>query len=189
MSSRIVIALAAFVVGAAAFFAVELVFPVQAANGCSVAASAAWTPKRGRAFPTEAFANGPNCKQAVATIIVRAPDGAVRWADAAPAEHLMTLAGAKTRGQMARALKDWLAQTHMFKSSADLPPWPKGADAPQAGEFPFYPEPGVDRDSYEQTRAARDPIFCYVQGMESMACLVLSKDGQMSKIGVQAFPG
>jgi hypothetical protein len=32
-------------------------------------------------------------------------------------------------------------------------------------------------------------VFCYVQGMESMACIGLSKDGQMTKIGVQSFPG
>jgi hypothetical protein len=47
---------------------------------------------------------------------------------------------------------------------------------------------GVDRDSYEQVRVAKVPVFCYVQGMESLACVVL-KDGGMSKIGLQTFPG
>jgi hypothetical protein len=31
-------------------------------------------------------------------------------------------------------------------------------------------------------------VFCYVQGMESMSCVVF-RDGGMTKIGVQTFPG
>jgi len=32
------------------------------------------------------------------------------------------------------------------------------------------------------------PVFCYVQGMESMACVAL-QNGEMTKVGVQTFPG
>jgi hypothetical protein len=100
----------------------------------------------------------------------------------------MVFVEAKTRAQMTRALGEWLLQSHTFRSTADLPPWKKGDEQPTSGEFPFYPEAGVDRDGYEQWRAQRLPVFCYVQGMESMSCVVL-KDGQMTKIGVQTFPG
>jgi len=31
-------------------------------------------------------------------------------------------------------------------------------------------------------------MYCYVQGMESLACLVISDEG-LEKIGVQSFPG
>jgi hypothetical protein len=31
-------------------------------------------------------------------------------------------------------------------------------------------------------------MFCYVQGLESLACLV-EQDDRLEKIGVQAFPG
>jgi hypothetical protein len=31
-------------------------------------------------------------------------------------------------------------------------------------------------------------LFCFVQGMESLACLAL-QDGALVKVGVQAFPG
>ena len=73
-------------------------------------------------------------------------------------------------------------------STADLPVWPAGADAPDAGEFPFYVEEGFDRTGYEGMRAADRAMFCYVQGMESLAC-VAAVDGRLDKIGVQTFPG
>jgi hypothetical protein len=56
------------------------------------------------------------------------------------------------------------------------------------GEFYFYPEAGVDRATYESVRAARLPVFSYVQGMESMAVIVL-RNGRMEKLGAQSFPG
>jgi hypothetical protein len=123
------------------------------------------------------------------TLVVRAPDGKVLWVDAAPAENVMTFVEAKTRKQVTRALGEWLMQSHIFKSTAELPEWKKGAEAPVSSEFPFYPEAGIDREFYEKMRAEKQPVFCYVQGMESMACIGLSKDGQMTKIGVQSFPG
>jgi hypothetical protein len=46
----------------------------------------------------------------------------------------------------------------------------------------------VGRVGGEAARAARLPVFCYVQGMESMAC-VMWKDGGITKLGVQLFPG
>ena len=125
----------------------------------------------------------------MATLVVRAPDGKVLWAEAAPVEHVMTFVEVKTRKQMTRALGEWLSQSHPFKSTADLPEWKKGAEAPASGEFPFYPEAGIDREAYEQIRTEKQPVFCYVQGMESLACLGLSNDGSLSKVGVQLFPG
>jgi len=168
----------------------QSVAPAAAQGGaCVAAASAPWTPVRGRFFRTEAFSQGPSCTLAVVTLVIRASDGKALWVDAAPVAHLMTFVEVKTRAQMARALKDWISQTHMFRSTAELPAWPRGAEQPASGEFPFYPEAGTDRDSYEQIRASRQPLFCYVQGMESMACIALSNDGQMTKVGVQSFPG
>lgn len=160
-----------------------------AASGCSASASAPWTPVAGRAFGLEAFSGGPSCTHAVVTLVVRAPDGKVLWSDAAPADRLMIFVDVKTQEQMTRALQEWLSQSQTFKSTGDLPEWKTGAEAPVYGEFPFYPEAGVDRETYERTRAERQPVFCYVQGMESMSCLGLSKEGTLSKIGVQSFPG
>ena len=164
--------------------------PAAAAGNCAQSASRPWAPVKTRAYRVEAFSNGPTCSLAVVTLVVRAPNGKVLWVDAAQTDQLMTFVEAKSRKQMARALTEWLFQSHGFKSTADLPEWKKGADAPASGEFPFYPEADIDRDAYEKIRGEMHPVFCYVQGMESMTCLGLSTmDGSLSKIGVQLFPG
>ena len=187
----------AFAIAAALLIAGALILALQAppvptahaAADCSASAWRSWQPVAGRHYRAEAFSSGPTCALAVVTLVVRAPDGHALWTDAAPAEHLMTFGEVKTRAQMVRALGEWVSQAHMFRTTAELPAWKKGDDAPTSGEFPFYPEAGVDREYYEQTRAERLPVFCYVQGMESMSCVALSKDGQMTKVGVQTFPG
>jgi len=186
----IALLLGTFVLGALTLVAVQrLALEADAAPGCSAVVSRVWTPAGGRNYRTEAFSNGDKCANAVVTIAVRASDGTVLWTDAAPGAHVMIFAGVKTRGEMVKALGDWLAQDHMFKSSADFPPWGPNDEAPKSGEFPFYPEAGVDRETYEQIRAQKLPVFCFVQGMESMACLTVTADGQIEKVGVQLFPG
>jgi hypothetical protein len=186
----IVFLAAAFLCGGLAFAGVErLMGEADAASDCSAAAWRNWAPVKGRSYRAEAYSNGRNCAQAIVTIAVRGPDGTVLWSDAAPGAHVMTFAGVTTRADMVKALGEWLMQEHTFKTSADFPPWPEGEEGPKSGEFPFYPEAGYDRDAYEQVRAQKLPVFCYVQGMESMACLTLTREGQMDKIGVQSFPG
>lgn len=180
----------AFVLGGLALIGFErLAAEADAATNCAASAWRNWSPVKGRTYRTEAFSNGGKCAAAVVTIAVRGPDGTVLWSDAAPGAHVMIFAGVKTRAEMVRALGDWLTQEHMFKTSADLPPWGPADEAPKSGEFPFYPEAGVDRETYEQVRAQKLPVFCYVQGMESLACLTVTREGQMEKVGVQLFPG
>lgn len=174
---------------AAVVLAASGIAPASAA-GCNLGAAKAWKPFKGAAYSSEAYSNGATCAGAVVTIVVRAPGGDVLWAEAMPATHLMTFADAKTPQRMKAGLVDWLGQQHPFKSTGDLPEWKKGAEAPSMlGEFAFYPEAGVDQESYAKIRADKLAIFCYVQGMESMACVAISKDGSASKIGVQTFPG
>lgn len=174
---------------AAALSAAVFVAPAQA-GGCNLGVAKAWVPFKVQAFGSEAYSNGAFCAGAVVTIVVRAPDGKVLWVEAMPAEHLMTFVDAKTPPKMQAALVDWLTQQQTFKSTGDLPEWKKGADAPQPlGEFPFYPGEGVDQQGYSQIRAERQAIFCYVQGMESMACVAIARDGTATKVGVQSFPG
>lgn len=161
--------------------------PVQA-PGCDVAVSVPWSPVRQLTFKAEAFAHGARCDKAVVMLVVRGADGAPLWTDSRVGAFVMPFAGVKTKGDMQAALAGWIRQDHQFKSTAKLPPWPAGADQPASGEFAFLPDEGVDRVTYEAARAARLPVFCYVQGMESMACVVW-KDGGMTKLGVQLFPG
>ena len=103
------------------------------------------------------------------------PDDAGRAAGLA----VQTVLGGETR-----------AQSQTFKSTGDLPEWKKGAEAPSPlGEFPFYPDQGVDQETYAKIRAEKQAVFCYVQGMESMACVAIARDGTATKVGVQTFPG
>ena len=189
MTKRLIlVASAAFAVAlAAAAFVVPIPF-ASAGQGCDAGAWAPWAVPRLGVHRTEAFSHGGNCANAVVMIVVRGPNGAPLWSDSMPSAQLMTFAGIKSPREMPQALGEWLRQSHLFKSSADLPPWKKGETAPTSGEFAFYPDASIDRDAYEKTRSARVPVFCYVQGMESLACVVL-EDGGMTKLGLQTFPG
>ena len=169
--------------------AVGFAMPAQA-GGCNFKSARPWAPFAGQSFSTEAYSNGPGCVGAVATILVRDGKGRVLWTEAMAVEHVMTFAGVTSPSRMVAALSDWLKQQHLFRSSADLPVWRKGAESPgSVGEFPFYVAAGVDQGSYEEIRAQRSAMFCYVQGMESLACVAIGKDGTATKVGVQSFPG
>jgi hypothetical protein len=159
-------------------------------NLCPAAASQPWRPLSGTEFTVEAYADGPDCERAVATLVVRDAQGNVLYTEAAPSAHIMVLAQARGRAAMQVALAEWADASNntTMRTTAALPDWPAGANAPASGEFPFYVEPGYDRDSYLQLRESNVPLFCYVQGMESMGCLAL-QDGALNKIGVQSFPG
>jgi hypothetical protein len=159
------------------------------APGCDARAANTWAVGDAQ-YSVEASTDGPDCARAVATIVVRDSSGNPLYAEAHLAQHIMTLAPATTKAAMQTALADWsnpANNTTMLTTSA-LPDWPNGAGGPQNGEFPFYPEQAYDHDSYVRLRQNNLPLLCYVQGMESMACLALA-DGELSKVGVQTFPG
>ncbi len=156
-------------------------------NDCAASARSTWIAAERGSYSAEAYASGPTCEQAVATIVVRAADGTAIMVEAAPTQHLFGLNEAKDSSAMQTKLAEWLdQQSSPFASSDKLPAWASGAAQPDSGEFPFYPD--IDREGYEQIRAAKAPMFCFVQGMESQACYAL-RDGQLERIGVQTFPG
>ncbi|MGQ0531768.1 MAG: hypothetical protein ACT4OF_03640 [Caulobacteraceae bacterium] len=157
---------------------------------CHATANDMWRPEGGGEFSIEATSAGPDCERAVATLVIRDGEGQVAWTEAFPTEHVMVLASARDTGAMRTALAQWIdpAGNTTMQTSSALPEWPANAESPQSGEFPFYPEEGYDRESYTALRANNLPLYCYVQGMESMACLALG-DGELTKIGAQSFPG
>jgi hypothetical protein len=159
------------------------------AGNCNATAHQPWRPLSGAEFTVEAVAHGPDCEHAVATLVIRNAQNDVLWAEAAATEDIATLAGARTPAAMESALADWInSSNHTMATSSALPDWPADATGPVSGEFPFYPESAYDRDAYMRLRQSNAPLFCYVQGMESMACLALT-DGGLDKVGVQSFPG
>jgi hypothetical protein len=168
---------------------VGVVSPMEAAGvpRCDARANMLWTPAPGQVVVAEAVSDGPTCALAVVTLVLRGPSGQPLWVDSRVASQVMTFSGVKTLAAMNKALNEWIAQRGLARSDK-LPDWPKGADKPNAGEFPFLPDADVDHEAYVKLRTAKAPMFCYVQGMESMACVALTTDG-ITKIGVQTFPG
>ena len=155
---------------------------------CDAAASADWLGGEGQHFAVTASTSGPSCEQSVALLIVRNPAGVVVWTDALPAARVMGLNGPPTRTPMNSALAEWIGLGAQGRTTADLPPWPRANEPPSAGGFEFAPEPWLERTDYLEMRARAQPMFCYVQGLESLACLTISDEG-LEKIGVQSFPG
>jgi hypothetical protein len=161
--------------------------PIESA--CTALATQRWTPLSGVYFTVEASTAGPTCEHAVATITLRYADRQVLYAEAFPASQVMTLAAAREAIAMEAALAEWIdPSAGTMQTTGALPDWPADAQAPVGGEYPFYVEPGWDRRAYMQARSANIPMFCFVHGMESSACLV-ARHGRFERIGVQTFPG
>lgn len=177
------------IVHAALAFASLLVAPAMAADKCTASVDGAW-PEAGK-FTIEAFASGAKCESALAVLAIRDETGVASFYEVFPTESVMVLAGMTTPKDLEAALKTWAdPKMSNITTSGDLPEWKAGAEAPAAGEFPFYPEEGIDQASYAKVRDAKVPTFCFVQGMESLACIVKDPEsGGLYKIGVQTFPG
>lgn len=158
-------------------------------RGCQAVATSPWRPLSGVEFTVEAVSAGPDCERAVATLVIRDTAGRVLWADARAAGRVMGLSQARDVETMQRAMLEWIDPANSSMSTtAALPDWPANAQGPERGEFPFHPEPEWDRGAYLALRQGGTPMFCYVQGMESLACVALNQ-GRIDKVGVQSFPG
>jgi hypothetical protein len=162
--------------------------PLAAQADCDARSRTQWAGSH-KIIVAEATAMGATCANAVVTVVLRDQGGKPLWVESFVGAQVMVFAGVNDKGVMIKALGDWIDQKNSMLPRTDkLPDWPKTAEAPQAGEFPFYPDRDVDREMYMKLRAAKLPLFCYVQGMESMACVALDGDS-VTKVGVQTFPG
>lgn len=160
----------------------------DATAGCVATASIPWRPLSGTEFVIDAATAGPDCANATATITVKHASGQTLWTENYPTSQVMTLAPATDVASMTSALAEWIEPATTIQTSSALPELPLAAPQPQNGEFPFYQDEGWDRARYEALRARNVPMFCYVQGMESLACIAL-ENGAMTKVGAQSFPG
>lgn len=173
---------------AAVFTFAAMTLVTNAAADCTGTAAAPWKQKPG--YMINAIAEGPDCGKAVAVIVVRDADGNAIYHESYVAEHVMVLAGADGAVALGNALSEWIdTSSPSFATTADLPEWAEGADYPVNGEFPFYPTEEVTREVWNRIRAAKSPVFCYVQGMESLACIADDPELGFYPIGVQTFPG
>ena len=180
-----------FILASALALAASCAPAAQSANaGCAISVSTPWRPLSGTEFTVEASTMGADCAKAVATIVIRDVQGYPLWSQAYNTAQVMVLASAHDPAAMRVALSEWIdpASNTTLQLTGALPEWPANAEAPQSGEFPFYPDEVVDRDAYNTVRAGNTPMYCYVQGMESLACIALT-NGEMFQVGVQLFPG
>jgi ABC-type Fe3+-hydroxamate transport system substrate-binding protein len=160
----------------------------SASPECLVTASSVWQPSDSVSMNIDAVAIGPSCDKAAAMIVVRDANG-VAFLESYPVEHVMVLAGADDDAAMRTSLTEWISTASpTYATSGALPDWPQGADFPMSGEFAFYVANDMTREQYLALRERNAPVFCYVQGMESMNCLSL-EDGIVTSVGLQTFPG
>jgi hypothetical protein len=156
--------------------------------GCNATASAPWAAGD-ETITVEATSAGADCASAEATIKLRRADGGELYAQTFPASQVMTLAGAESAPDMERRLREWVSPPNAAPdSTGDLPEWAANETNPGESDFPFHPYGGMDRAAYESLRAADEPMFCFVQGMESQSCFWLDA-GALRRIGEQQFPG
>jgi hypothetical protein len=163
----------------------------EAASNCDLHVEKAWIDGQAPAdrYIAEAITSGPTCATAVATLVVRAGEGAPLYVWASPAQDIFGLKDAPDTTAMKVALKDWIDQGNSsIKTTADLPDWSTTEGQAKRAEFPFMPEEGMDAKTYEDLRKQKLDVFCFPQGGESLACAAL-QDGQMQSIGLQLFPG
>jgi hypothetical protein len=161
---------------------------------CSASASVVWVPVEHQVLNIHAEASGDTCENARATMTVENMAGRTIHRDTheVAAMRNTIFESANSPETLASALANWInpANNTTMLTTAALPEWPAGAAQPANAEFPFYPEASITREAYARLRTENRPLFCYVQGSESMACLALDASGQtLTKIGLQTFPG
>lgn len=143
-----------------------------AAAGCNATASHDWSAVGSQYYMIEAEAHGPTCREAVATIRIKAHDGqTVLFERSYPvAEVPLAFNPNSDQTGFRSDLEEWTANAADTPTADWLPAWPSGADHP-----PFF-HPHVSRAQYESFRGAQGPLFCYPDGAESNACVAMSGD-------------
>jgi hypothetical protein len=156
-----------------------------AAEDCTQSVEAVWLDT----YSVEASAQG-DCSTADVSLAVFNQQGGVEYQASFDPNELFGFYDVATLPDMQAALLDWISNYADISSAAKLPVWPEGAEGPEAGEFPFYAEEGVTREIYERARREDRPMVCFIQGTESLLCLLKNpKTGALESIGVQTFPG
>ncbi|MCK7614054.1 hypothetical protein [Roseibium sediminicola] len=155
------------------------------AEDCSQTVEAVWLD----VYAVKAATQG-DCGQGDISLTVSNSDGDIEFSETYGPEDLFGFYGLASAEEMRFALTDWITNYAQEGTSSKLPPWPQGADGPQAGEFPFYPEDGVGQELYEAVRAQDRRMICFIQGSESQLCLLQNpENGALEAVGVQTFPG
>lgn len=161
---------------------------------CKASATHVWQASKVLRFTIEAVTTGKSCDTAVALLIVRNDKDVPLYTFVAPTENVAMLAkDHRTGGQtMQQAVTEWISLESNFRKPDFLMPWPKGSDSPpvkEGEEFAFMVSDQISRDTYEAGRSSGNTLYCFVQGIESEACLSAADSETVTQIGYQPFPG
>lgn len=157
---------------------------------CGAFVRTPWTVTSFGAIDAEAHAKG-RCDNAAVSLALRDGQGRVYWSDSFASAQLFGFEDVINPDEMRESLREWITPPDTFASTADLPRWRRGQATPvRNGEFPFIPHQAINRRAYNRIRRADLPMFCYVQGLESVFCVALSGDETgVIALGSQTFPG
>lgn len=177
-------ALAAFLLAAA-----------QAATPCIATASSPW-PAAGEDYVVEAVSGGSTSCDGATAVSVRSSGGDLIWTEAQVTSWNDFLAGAADSADLTKRLAELVDQSKAaFKTSADLPDWKKGAEAPLNKDgMPFFVEAteGGASGWYESVRAEKYPLLCFRQAVHYLGCYALVSNGPqdqtLMKIGQLQLP-
>jgi hypothetical protein len=175
--------------------AILLLSVSQAQANCAEAERTSWPPGKKLGLSLEAYAVGTVCDKAAIVLLVTNKDREVVYSFVGYAKEMAWFQeGVGDGPAMKLGLKNWLvsASSGPEKSTADLPDWKDGAEAPSRegdGEFGFYANEGVDRSYYLEKRKLDLPMLCFVSGVESTTCLIAASKNSIIKIGGFTFPG
>jgi hypothetical protein len=158
---------------------------------CNAQSEKAWVVDPQHIYKADATTMGPSCDKAVVVLAVRASDGTPLIAWSSKVSDVFGLHDVEDVNTMKPALDSWIDQAETpFKTTAEMPEWAAGRDAPgPAGEeFPFHVDNAFDREAWEALRKEKAPVFTFAQGLESEAVYAL-RNGQMDLVGLKQFPG
>jgi hypothetical protein len=166
---------------------------------CNTTISRKWNVGRTSPYSVDASSFGPDCKRAVALLVVRNFAGEVKYSFSAAAKDIGTFGNLAEASiidskKMRKALIEWIDTGLSSKMNhlSKYPRWKDGAAGPTENppaEFPFTVISDLTRETYENWRRQNLPVFCFVQGIESERCVVLTKDDSVTEVGIQSFPG
>ncbi len=167
----------------------------EAHANCEAMAKAPWASAKKYDFTLEAHAVGPDCAKSAVVLLVLDNKGVVQWSTTRLAyQNAMFQEGTTDNATMKAALAAWLSQGLETKprTAKDLPEWKVGKDQAERdgdGEFGFFAGDEVSPDFYRSVREENQPLFCFVQGIESTSCIAAAGPQSIYEIGGFTFPG
>jgi hypothetical protein len=176
--------------------------PAISLADCTMTEKSPWTKSGAETISLLAYAVGETCAGAtVGFSVVNSKHEAV-WTyskignqiayfldDSAQLKTIFKGSEADQRDQMKKALHDWIDADATTADS--LPDWPKNIKdklEPKEGDFGFYSDENLLRESYLDYRKRKVPLFCFHSGIESRTCIVADKNDAIVEIGGESIP-